>query len=594
MSNHPFAEQRSLFKAYDVRGDNALFTEAFIRAFAQAFARQLAKSQVRRLVIGYDMRQASQTIAQQLAFAIADCGIEVIWLGLVSTPMMAFWANEYDGHGVIATASHSERHICGIKWLLFGESPGSEDIIHLYDSLLTVPPSASLDQPVTQLPVTYLDQKSVHQRYLMQAVKAIHAIKDHVASTVPCRGVFADSDSDKADEASTHSPAMTSPTVLNPIKPFKVVIDCLNGATGPIAHAFFAQFETLCHEVIVLNEVPDGDFPFGNPDPTEPGRLESLKVAVLAHQADIGLGFDGDGDRLMVVDNRGKILAPDHLLYLLAKVAIEDSIPAQSRSASDSSTRSGRATPYKKEDGQANFAKATCPPTVIFDVKCSHHLPALIEQMGAQPYMSKTGSSIMRKALQSGSSQALFAGELSGHFLFNDGYFVLHDDAMYAALRLIYWLSRRPDSLADIVAKLPAMINTPDVYLPLKSHDYTSSVDERPLLAKLAKLCQRLQSGCSSDSNPAFFSQGRLLPLTGSRKLGLPANTRLTCIDGIRLDFTNGFGVIRPSNTSHCLTVRFAGNTLADLRAIQQRFVALCEYIDTDLAGQIAKIRPSS
>src|SRR5690606_22319742 len=192
-----------------------------------------------------------------------------------------------------------------------------------------------------------------------------------------------------------------------------VVIDCMHGATSNIAKPFFARF---CQQVITLNDTPNGDFPTGNPDPTEPQRLKQLQQSVLLHQADIGIAFDGDGDRLMVVDNRGKVVTPDHLLYLLAKIAVIE---------------------------RPQILKTSSPYAhVLFDIKCCHHLPKLISEIGATPVLSKTGSSLMRQQMQDSDGQIIFAGELSGHFIFNDSRFILYDDAMYAALRLLHWVGK--------------------------------------------------------------------------------------------------------------------------------------------------------
>lgn len=559
MSHHPYRSQRSLFKAYDIRGDRALFTPDFLTRLSHEFARRFLLLEAQVIVVGYDARHGSEAMARVLADTFTEYGLEVVWLGLVTTPMMAFWANEYQGHGIIATASHSEGHINGLKWLYAGESPSCEDIQQLYSNLVT--DLGVLDDAlVAKACVTLIPTSEVANAYVAKIASAFELIQQS-ASLTPRRS-----------PASDKLPS-----------PLKVVIDCLNGATAPFAKTLFSQFDQLCASVITLNAQPDGDFPKGNPDPTETGRLTELQQAVLEHHADIGLSFDGDGDRLMVVDNHGQVVAPDHLLYLLAHIAIVERPVASQLSQSSQPPQTSSAYTDTALD-QA--------PMIIFDVKCSHHLPKLIEQIGGYPQMGKTGSSIMRKALQNGSSNAIFAGELSGHFLFNDGYFVLHDDAMYAGLRLLNWLVKQSLSLADIINSLPAMVNTPDVYLPLKPLADTCT-QERPLLQKLSRLCVKLQDCCPSLAHTDPSQPAQAAPISQSNPLGLPLNTRLTCIDGIRLDFSSGFGVIRPSNTSHSLTVRFAGNTLSDLRAVQQRFVELCQFIDSDLASQIAKIAPS-
>lgn len=558
MSLTAFSDQRALFKAYDIRGERALFTAQFTAALSDALARQFVHhANVSQVVIGFDARHYSETLAKQMASSFQAYGFEVIWLGLVTTPLMAFWANQYQGHGVIATASHSEPHINGIKWLINSQSPSSEQIQEVYQQLfdyssdteriadknsakVNSKPGTALPNPTPQQ--TLLPKKDILNLYINKAVEAITRInQSRLKATLPA----------------------CQPNIEPEASAFKVVIDCLNGSTGLFAEAFYTAHPCLCSEVILLNANTDGNFPKGNPDPMEYNRLHELSAAVVNHKADLGLSFDGDGDRLMVVDSSGQPLVADHLLYLLSRVAIEDHFKSTACNNSDA-----------------------CSPTVIFDVKCSHHLPTLIQQAGAQAQMSKTGSSILRRALQakkdSTESHILFAGELSGHFIFNDGYFLLHDDAMYAGLRLLNWLHHQPRTLSEIIDTLPEMVSTPDVYLPLADYSYSVSQDttlsedqqsSQPILDKLSALCQKLQSNIKD------------LPVS------LPSDARLTCIDGLRLDFTNGFGIIRSSNTSNSLTVRFAGDSLSDLTQIQGYFVSLCQSISQDLANQVANIQ---
>lgn len=540
LQQHPFIEQRPLFKAYDIRGDRQLFTAKFIHALSDELARYFVEeATVSQVVIGFDARIGSETIAKQLANSFLQQGIQVIWLGLVTTPIMAYWANQYQGHGLIATASHSEPHIIGIKWLLSRKSPSSEQIQSIYQQLATS--ANSISHPTAEAgkaKLIKLPPEVISEGYINHSFTAIESL--HRAQSKAIGSPF------RSGFSST---------------PLKIVIDCLNGATGPFAAALFSSHPNLCSNVIVLNAVTDGNFPNGNPDPTEENRLRQLSKAVVKNQADIGLSFDGDGDRLMVVDAEGEVISPDHLLYLLARVAIEDH------------AKSMQPTKNRK-------------PTVIFDVKCSHHLPLLIEQAGAVGQMSKTGSSILRRALQNNNpetkSKVIFAGELSGHYIFNDGHFLLHDDAMYAGLRLLNWLQQQPLTLAETIKSLPALVTTPDVYLPLA--DYAHSVSSpakdsvkqegsQPILTKLSTMCLKLQANLNNFPTP------------------LPADARLTCIDGLRLDFKHGFGIIRSSNTSNSLTVRFAGDSVSDLKSVQHYFVSLCQSISQDLASQVANIR---
>ena len=576
-----FAAQHSLFRAYDIRGSRQHFTDDFIHALGNAFAylyqaqpsiyrENIGENSSRStnektiVVIGHDVRDGSGSMAQIFADILSQHGLQVIQLGLVATPMMIFWAEQYQGHGIIVTASHSAKDILGVKWLVNHISPSSADIQTLYQQLASYNSQNSSvktnDQPVRykqqQLPANQVT--SAYSDAITQVFKQIHQHNNQLLNQ-------------------TKEGSQLPSSKLDLV----VVIDCMHGATSNIAKPLFTHF---CQSVIMLNDTPDGDFPAGNPDPTEPQRLKQLQQSVLLHQADIGIAFDGDGDRLMVVDSRGKVVTPDHLLYLLAKIAVIESPQTLKTSR-----------PY---------------PQVLFDIKCCHHLPKLISEIGATPVLSKTGSSLMRQQMQQSDGQITFAGELSGHFIFNDSRFILYDDAMYAALRLLHWLgksqgtqSTRTKSLADIIKGLPVIVSTADHYLPLPK----TIANDCSIVQQLARFCQYLQQlvhatsaasihqlnpqavvacapslcTCSQQSQSTTLEQAQTL---------LPVSTKLSCIDGVRLDFARGFGVLRQSNTSQNLTVRFAGDSIDDLIDVQTRFAALCRPFNKTLAMQILAI----
>lgn len=576
-----FAAQHSLFRAYDIRGSRQHFTDDFIHALGNAFAylyqaqpsiyrENIGENSSRStnektiVVVGHDVRDGSGSMAQIFADILSQHGLQVIQLGLVTTPMMIFWAEQYQGHGIIVTASHSAKDILGVKWLVNHISPSSADIQTLYQQLASYNSQNSSvktnDQPVRykqqQLPANQVT--SAYSDAITQVFKQIY---QHDNQT----------NSHNAEDSQLPSSKLD----------LVVVIDCMHGATSNIAKPLFDHF---CQNIIMMNDTPDGNFPTGNPDPTEPQRLKQLQQSVLQHQADIGIAFDGDGDRLMVVDNRGKVVTPDHLLYLLAKIAVIE---------------------------RPQILKTSSPYAhVLFDIKCCHHLPKLISEIGATPVLSKTGSSLMRQQMQDSDGQIIFAGELSGHFIFNDSRFILYDDAMYAALRLLHWLgksqgtqSTRTKSLADIIKGLPVIVSTADHYLPLPK----TIANDCSIVQQLARFCQYLQQlvhatsaasihqldpqavvacapslcTCSQQSQSTTLEQAQTL---------LPVGTKLSCIDGVRLDFARGFGVLRQSNTSQNLTVRFAGDSIDDFIDIQTRFAALCRPFNKTLAMQILAI----
>lgn len=612
-----FAAQQSLFRAYDIRGTNTHFTDEFVQALGNRFA-QLYGSQRSQftkngnaqaatavtcppdntvnvqqniaaeiiVVIGYDMRHGSESIARTLSTVLAQQGLCVIQLGLVTTPMMAFWAKKYQGHGIIVTASHSARDILGIKWLVNHKSPSNVEIQTLYQQLISHThyssknqvEQATLDSEPDSEPDsrhTNISSSTELSRTLPKELPAKQVTDVYIAAI---EQVFCQLTQDN-QTAPTNNQKTASK--LNLV----VVIDCMHGATGNITQRLFDRF---CQHVIVLNDTPDGSFPLGNPDPAEPNRLTALQQAVVSHHADIGLAFDGDGDRLMIVDNNGKVVMPDHLLYLLARIAITE--------RPDSLTRS-------------------LASEVLFDIKCAHHLPKLLADLGAMPVISKTGSSFMRQQVQHPDSQIVFAGELSGHFIFNDGRFIPYDDAIYAALRLLHWFAKSrnilddKNALSDILQRLPAMVSTADHYLPMPMPQ-TARTD-CSIMAQLTRVCTHLQQLASMTTHADSFdiSDYRLdaanlpaaicespvctcstvrSPIAAEQaKSLLPAGTRLSCIDGVRLDFAHGFGVLRQSNTSNSLTARFAGDSMDDLKDIQATFAALCRPFSAELATQI-------
>ncbi|WAI88494.1 Phosphomannomutase/phosphoglucomutase [Psychrobacter sp. SC65A.3] len=600
-----FAAQHSLFRAYDIRGSRQHFTTDFVQALGYALAhlyhvQQDSDNKKNIVVIGYDVRRDSDVIAQNLATILSECGLQVIQLGLITTPMMVFWAEQYQGHGIIVTASHSAKDILGVKWLVNHQSPSVEDIQTLYQQVtqqqLTV---RSLDNSMLEksgLPKDGLQETGFEITDFQKVIVKKDNQKGYKASSTPRHVV----DNPISNQQMSLSPEQVAAHYIDAIvQVFKalyphdnqsfltkvdlvVVIDCMHGATSHIAQQLFERY---CQNVIMLNNVPNGDFPAGNPDPTEPNRLTQLQQSVVNHQADIGIAFDGDGDRLMIVDNTGKVVTPDHLLYLLARVILTERPVACTQLQS--------------------------PPQILFDIKCSHHLPKLLTELGAEPIISKTGSSLMRQQMQDSAGQIVFAGELSGHFIFNDSRFIVYDDAIYAALRLLHWLaadnsnSLNPTTnLANIIYQLPNIVSTADHYLPLPVSVSTDcSIIEQltrlcvylqQLIKVIAPLptqaeyqvlstCQRTLCSCSIKNLPISIEQAKDL---------LPIGTTLSCIDGVRLDFAHGFGVIRQSNTSHNLTARFAGDSMAHLQDIQAKFAALCFPFDENLAAQIVAISP--
>jgi phosphomannomutase/phosphoglucomutase len=287
---------------------------------------------------------------------------------------------------------------------------------------------------------------------------------------------------------------------------FKIVIDCGNGVAGALAPELF---RTLGHDIVELYCEIDGKFPNHHPDPSQPENLEDLIAKVKEEQADLGLAFDGDGDRLGVVDGEGNIIWPDRQMMVLAKDVVSRNQGA----------------------------------TIIFDVKCSHHLKTVIEESGGKPLMWKTGHSLIKAKMKE--VDAPLAGEMSGHIFFKERWYGF-DDAMYAGARLIEILTNSKKKPAEVFAELPGDISTPEIRIDLKEKHH-------------AKFMEMLRKKID-------FEDAEIID-----------------IDGVRADFPYGWGLIRPSNTTPCLIVRFEAEDEETLHMIQSKFHDLIQSVAPDL-----------
>jgi len=361
----------SLFRAYDLRGIVGQTLDAPIAwLIGRAIGSQSRRSGERRTLVARDGRLSSPELMQALQQGLLESGCEVIDLGLVPSPLLYFAAQRLGiGSAVMLTGSHNPPDYNGFKILQEGEPLTAEQIQSLKNTI---------------------ENKDF--------ISGQGSLREHSITIDYCAALTSD---------------------IRLAKPLKVVIDCGNGATGVIAPRVFAdlgcQVQTLFAEV-------DGRFPHHHPDPSQAENLRDLIQAVTASKADVGLAFDGDGDRLGVVTAQGQIITADRLLML--------------------------------------FARELPGACVVFDVKCSHRLPQWITAQGGQPLMVKTGRTYIRQTMQK--SGALLGCELSGHFCFADRWNGF-DDALYAAARLLELLSQRPQSLAD----LPQDYSTAEILIPV-------------------------------------------------------------------------------------------------------------------------------
>jgi len=437
----------SLFRAYDLRGivGQDLDTRAAF-SIGRAIGTTSQRTGERRVLVARDGRLSSPELMQALQQGLLASGCQVIDLGLVPVPLLYFAAATLSfGSAVMLTGSHNPPQYNGFKILLERE-PLSAAQIQALRGCIEAEDFASGQGA--------LSEQSILEDY--------------------CAALLAD---------------------IYLAKPLKIVIDCGNGATGLMAPRLF---KALGCQVIPLFTEVDGRFPNHHPDPSRAENLQSLIQAVKASGADIGLAFDGDGDRLGIVTSSGRIIPADQLLMLFA-----DALLSKHRSAS-----------------------------VVFDVKCSYRLREWITRQGGKPLMVKTGRTHIREAMRQ--SGALLGGELSGHFCFADNWNGF-DDALYAAARLLQCLSQSEKTSDERVNELPQDCATEEI---------TIAVTDEEKFALIDHLQQQAQ-----------FVGGQVNRL-----------------DGVRVDWPRGFGLIRASNTSPALTLRFAAEDQAELSRIQKVF----------------------
>jgi phosphomannomutase/phosphoglucomutase len=294
---------------------------------------------------------------------------------------------------------------------------------------------------------------------------------------------------------------------LHMVRPMKVVLDCGNGVAGELGPTLL---KTLGCELIELFCDIDGHFPNHHPDPSKPENLTDLVKAVQHYEADVGFAFDGDGDRLGVVDSKGKIIWPDRQMMLFAKDVL--------------STKPGA--------------------EIIFDVKCSKHLAKQIAKYGGRSLMWKTGHSFMKAKLKE--CGAILAGEMSGHIFFNDRWFGF-DDGLYAAARMIEILSSDTRSSSEVFADFPDSINTPELNIELQEGENFRIIEQ--LIAQ------------------ADFDDANIID-----------------IDGMRVEFTDGWGLVRASNTTPSLVLRFEADSEAAMTRIQDQFKQLLSKVKPDMS----------
>lgn len=439
--------EANIFKAYDIRGivDETL-TENAVYWIGRALGAEAETRGEQHIYVARDGRLSGPKLIAALTRGLTEAGRDVTDLGMVPTPVLYYAAYELGtGSGIMITGSHNPPQYNGLKMVLGGTTLSGPDIQELR--------------------------------------KRIEA------------GNFTEGNGkvDTADIAEQYIERITSHIKL--AKPMKVIIDCGNGVAGDIAPKLL---RALGCEVTELFCDIDGNFPNHHPDPSKPENLVDLKKALAKQDADIGLAFDGDGDRLGVVTATGNVIWADRQMMIYAQDVLSRNPGAE----------------------------------IIYDIKCTTNLHKIIEQAGGKATMWKTGHSFIKAKLKE--SGAALAGEMSGHIFFKERWYGF-DDATYTASRLLEILSNDDRNADDIFNALPDNINTPELNL------MTAEGENHPLVEKLVAA--------------ANFP-----------------GAKITTIDGLRVDFEDGFGLVRASNTTPCLVFRFEATTEEALARIQADF----------------------
>ncbi|RMX03514.1 phosphomannomutase/phosphoglucomutase [Corticibacter populi] len=444
----------SIFKAYDIRGIVPSTLDADIaRALGRAFGTVARRAGEREVAVGRDGRLSGPELSAALIEGLTAAGVDVLDAGMVTTPMLYFAASTHARSGIQVTGSHNPKDYNGFKMVLAGKAIYGKDIQQLRQLMEA---DAWDDVPAGQV-----RQLEILPEYIQRIASDIHLAR-----------------------------------------PIKVVVDAGNGVAGASAPQVLRAIG--CEVVELFTEV-DGNFPNHHPDPSKPENLRDLIAALQFSDAELGLAFDGDGDRLGIITKDGQNIFPDRQIMLFAQDVLS-----------------------RVPGGE-----------IIFDVKCTQQLAPFIEQAGGKPVMYSTGHSLIKARMRE--TGAPLGGEMSGHIFFKERWYGF-DDGTYAGCRLLEILSRSADPSAVLNA-LPQSHSTPEMNIVCAEGEPHQLVAE----------------------------------LVGKAQFEAPA--KVSTIDGLRVDWPDGFGLVRASNTTPVLVLRFEGQTPEALARIQKQFLALVQSV---------------
>jgi phosphomannomutase len=448
----------SIFKAYDIRGIvPATINDEVAEALGRAFGQRALQVGEKRVAVGRDGRVSGPSLAAALIRGLAASGIDVVDVGMVTTPMLYFAASTLASSGIQVTGSHNPKDYNGFKMVLAGRAIYGEEI----QGLRQLMESGAAAAPTRTGTVSQVDVEKDYRERIVSGIKLE--------------------------------------------RPMKIVVDSGNGIAGASAPAIF---RALGCEVTELYSEVDGNFPNHHPDPSKPENLRDLIEALRTGDAELGLAFDGDGDRLGIVTKDGQNIYPDRQMMLFARDVLSR-VPGG---------------------------------TIVFDVKCSQRLTPEIEAAGGKAMMYKTGHSLIKARMKEVDSP--LGGEMSGHIFFKERWYGF-DDGTYAGARLLEILSRVPDA-GVLLNGLPTSFSTPELNVPCKEGEPHTVVDAL------------------------------------MKKAAFPAPAQISLIDGVRVDWPDGFGLIRASNTTPVLALRFEGHTEAALKRIETDMLELLRSVKPD------------
>ncbi len=465
----------SIFKAYDIRGifEKNLTPEVAL-IIGKAIATKAIAIQQNTICVGFDGRKSSPILAEYLINGITSLGLNVINIGMVPTPLTYFTTFNTPQHlinlginctsSVMITGSHNPPQYNGFKIVINNKTLYGEDITHLYDIALS---NSNSNAPISDIKLGEIFHHNIFNEY-----------KNIILGDIKLA------------------------------KTLKIAVDCGNGVAGKFAPQLLRE---LGCEVTELYCEVDGNFPNHHPDPAVPENLHDLINCVKKEKCDLGLAFDGDGDRLGVVTANGEIIYPDRQLILFAQDVLQRNPNAK----------------------------------IIYDVKCTANLAPAIKKAGGIPIMYKTGHSIIKSYMQK--ENALLGGEMSGHIFFKERWFGF-DDGLYAACRLLEIVSKYNEP-SIILEQLPNSFCTPEIHINLENKGILP-----------VKIVEQFKQYVKDNINQ--FMDGNI-----------------NYIDGVRVDYSYGFGLIRASNTTPMVVMRFEGSDENSLNKIRELFNSCLDKI---------------